>query len=366
MTIRLAALPRTLIAALGVAALALGAAARAGTGGLRPPDAPPTLAATGLYGDAAALQVAPANLPFSPQYPLWSDGADKRRWIYLPPGTSIDASDPERWRFPVGTKLWKEFAWKGRRVETRYLLRTRAGWSYATYVWDAAGKAAALAPATGLVSDQEVAPGRRHVIPGVADCKNCHQGGRSEVLGFGALQLSPDRDPLAPHAEPLPAGAVTLDALARRGLVRGLPRSMLEHPPRIEAATPRGRAALGYLHANCGGCHDSEGPLASVGLTLRHVLSARSPSSEPAALAIGHSSRVAAPGVAPADSFWIAPGAPARSTVATRMASRSPVNQMPPLGSLVVDEQAVALVTAWIRDDLAISPPSHAQEEPKK
>jgi hypothetical protein len=318
---------------------------------------PPTLAGTGLYADASTRRIDPRNLPFAPQYPLWSDGAEKRRWIFLPPGTAIDGTDPESWKFPVGTKLWKEFSWGGRPVETRLLQRTRQGWTYATYVWDAAGTRAELAPPSGLVSSQEVAPGRRHVIPGVADCRNCHQAGRSEVLGFGALQLSPDRDPLAPHAEPVPDGAVTLTTLAARGLVRGLPRAILDRPPRVEATTARGRAALGYLHANCGGCHDRVGTLASLGLALRHSLSAQTPAAEPAALALGHVSRAAAPGVAPADSFWIAPGAPERSTIVTRMASRWPVNQMPPLGTLVVDEQAVALVTAWIREDLTASPP---------
>jgi hypothetical protein len=39
------------------------------------PSAPPTLRETGLYVDAAALEVDPRHLTFSPQYPLWTDGA---------------------------------------------------------------------------------------------------------------------------------------------------------------------------------------------------------------------------------------------------------------------------------------------------
>ena len=45
-------------------------------------------------------EIDPRNLAFAPQYPLWTDGAAKRRWISLPPGTAIDASDPENWVFP--------------------------------------------------------------------------------------------------------------------------------------------------------------------------------------------------------------------------------------------------------------------------
>jgi len=33
------------------------------------------------------------------------------------------------------------------------------------------------------------------------DCRACHEGRTTPVLGFSALQLSPDRDPNAPHAQ---------------------------------------------------------------------------------------------------------------------------------------------------------------------
>jgi hypothetical protein len=83
------------------------------------PKPPQTLQETGLYSDFETLEVDPDHLAFSPQYPLWTDGAGKRRWISLPPGTTIDGSDPDAWRFPVGTRFWKEFSFNGQRVETR-------------------------------------------------------------------------------------------------------------------------------------------------------------------------------------------------------------------------------------------------------
>src|SRR5262245_46399422 len=64
--------------------------------------------------------------PFALQYSLWSDGATKTRWVYLPPGTSIDARNDDNWEFPVGTRFWKEFAFNGRKVETRMLWKTSA------------------------------------------------------------------------------------------------------------------------------------------------------------------------------------------------------------------------------------------------
>jgi hypothetical protein len=312
---------------------------------------PARLADTGLYSDFASRTIDPQNIPYAPQYPLWSDGANKRRWVYLPPGAVIDASDPEVWKFPVGTKFWKEFSWS-RRVETRYLERTREGWRYAAYAWSEDESDAVLASTDGVTTTQEVAPGRRHRIPSVADCINCHRGGRAEILGFSALQLSPDRDPLAPHREPLEPGMPTLPTLVARRLVRGLPRDVLERPPRIAASTPAGRAAMGYLHANCSICHDSVGPVASLGLDLHHALGARTPADEPAAAAVGRPSKFQIPGVPRGKSLWIDPGAPATSAVLMRMASRDPIVQMPPLGTHVVDEEAAGLVREWIEQEL--------------
>jgi len=343
--------PRVQELSLAVLAALVAAAGAFADAATRERGVPRRLADTGLYSDFASRTIDPRNLPYSPQYPLWSDGAAKSRWIRLPPGTAIDARDPDAWAFPVGTKIWKEFAWS-RRVETRYLERTRRGWIYAAYVWAEDGSDAILAPEGGVVSSQDLGAGRRHRIPSVADCLACHRGGRSEVLGFSALQLSPDRDPLAPNAEPLRQGDVTLDILVRRGLVRGLPRYVLERPPRVAAATPLARAAIGYLHANCSLCHDSIGPMRSLGVSLRHSLRAKDPRDEPAAAALERPTRSQPREGAPGSMRWIAPGAPASSAIVTRMQSRNPAAQMPPLGTQLVDAQAVALLRRWIEEDL--------------
>ena len=193
---------------------------------------PPTLRETGLYSDPEALQVHPEHLSFSPQYPLWTDGASKRRWISLPAGMAIDASDPDAWIFPVGTRLWKEFSFGGRRVETRYIERQTDGrWLYAAYVWSPDGRDAQLAPPRGRSGAFPLAGGRSHAIPGVSDCKACHQGGRSEVLGFSTLQLSPDRDPNALHPDGEPAPGVDLRVLVEGGLWSASPNFFARRHP---------------------------------------------------------------------------------------------------------------------------------------
>jgi len=163
------------------------------------------------------------------------------------------------------------------------------------------------------------------------------------VLGFSALQLSPDRDPLAPHAEKV-AGAVDLRGLAARGLLRNLSPELLAHPPRIAASDPAERAALGYLHGNCGNCHNDEGPLAVLDLTLAQRVARPSPV---LSSIVGVQSQFVPPG-APRDAVRLAPGHLASSDIAARMSSRDPLQQMPPLGTSAVDTEALALVSRWI------------------
>src|ERR1041385_2506884 len=127
--------------------------------------APETLQDTGLYSDFATLQVDNKHLAFSPQYPLWTDGATKRRWISLPAGHPIDASDPDAWNFPVGTRLGKEVSFAGRRVETRYMERRPDGWLYAAYAWSADGREAQRVSARGRRGAYPLEGGRSHAIP---------------------------------------------------------------------------------------------------------------------------------------------------------------------------------------------------------
>lgn len=304
------------------------------------------LADTGLYREGSSTEIRDANLPFSPQYPLWSDGAAKRRWLYLPPGKFIDASRPDAWDFPAGTKLWKEFS-HGRRVETRLIERLEEGtWRFAAYVWNEAGTDAALVPAAGMPGlAVNGAPRGRYSVPAEPDCRTCHEGAAVPVLGVSGLQLSPDRDALAPHAEPRKAGDVDLNDLVARGLLRNLPREMLESPPRIAAATPVERAALGYLHGNCGHCHNDNGSPPPVDLVLAHRTDGKG--NVMRSLLGGSRYR---PAGATAVSAVIEAGRPEASLLVLRMRSRNARIQMPPLGTQQPDHEALALIERWIRN----------------
>lgn len=308
-------------------------------------DALPTrLSDTGLYMPGST-QVQPGTLPFTPRFPLWSDGASKRRWLYLPPGTAIDGSDTDAWDFPRGTRIWKEFS-HGRRVETRYIERLADGsWRYATYVWNAAGTEAQLAPPRGTKAlPVNGVAGGTYDIPSQDDCRACHEGAPVPVLGFSAVQLSADRVPGVPHAEPKRPDDIDLRGLLHKGLLRNLAMDSITAPPKLSTSSPVARAALGYLHANCGHCHNARGPLAEIGLDLSQAFADTE----------GEDRVLRTTVDAPTDSdvlglnTRILAGRPEESQLLARMISRNPYNQMPPLGTRVADSEAAVVIGLWI------------------
>jgi hypothetical protein len=321
------------------AALGRGSAAVAG-------QLPAKLSETGLFLPGTT-EVDPRNRLFVPQYPLWSDGAAKRRWTRLPEAAVIDASNPDAWQVPAGTRFWKEFSF-GRRVETRYSERLPDGsFRFATYVWRADGSDAELA--SSAEGARVALANGVHEVPRESDCRACHEGRSSRVLGFNALQLSSDRDPNAPHREAVPRDAIDLDELIASGVLKGLPKDALRTPPRIAGSSARERAALGYLYGNCSGCHNAEGPIASLGLNLDQTIA-----SDKMQRALLTTVRVPSAFAIPntEGTERIKPGHAEASALAYRMSTRFAASQMPPLGTRLVDDEALELVRNWISNDL--------------
>ena len=309
---------------------------------------PLRLTDTGLYASDRAGVIADGVRPFLPQYPLWSDGLTKHRWVALPHGGVIDARSELAWDFPVGTKFWKEFSLSGRKIETRLLWKTSPShWEAASYVWNEAGTDATLAPLDGVPAVAEIASGRWHSIPSRTDCSACHGTTRSGPLGFNALQLSTDRDPNAIHGQPLTSGMLTLRALVEDGLITPAPSHFITSPPRIRTDNAATRSVLGYLAANCAICHNGEPDGAPSGptLSLRDLLEDADAAAQKL---FDHPSAWQVPGVAEGHSVVIHPGSAESSALFVRLRSRAPSSQMPPLGTVVRDDQAVDAINRWI------------------
>lgn len=280
--------------------------------------APLWLSELGLYTGMERRELAPDLHEVTPAFPLWSDGAAKRRWMRLPPGSAIDSSAMDDWQFPPGSMLFKEFSTGGRRMETRLIARTGAGardyWMGA-FVWDEAESDARFAPEGALDVH-----GTSHDVPRATSCGTCHNGEPGRVLGISAVQT--------PH----------------------LDGDLLSHPapdPGFERFEPIARAALGYLHGNCAHCHNPQGSARpDTDMDLRLATGDMNPA-ETAAAGTTIERPLQRFG-APELSVRVAPGAPERSALLARMLERGTPAQMPPLASEHIDPGGIAAVREWI------------------
>jgi hypothetical protein len=280
---------------------------------------PERLSETGLYSDLASDAIAPGVRPYRPRFELWSDGAEKRRWLALPEGTQIDSADPDDWVFPDGVRVWKEFSRDGVRIETRLIAKVGSEWLAQAYVWRDDESDAMAAPAGHIE-----ARGTSHDVPAAGECAGCHGGRNSFVLGISAVQLGYD----APSGELDLADLNAASALA-------VPVSDSVALPGNEVT----QSALGYLHANCGHCHNSAAParpcldpgVPDFWLRIDGLASVESTSTYTSAV-----------------DGAITPGDPDGSSVIRRMSRRSIPGRMPPLGSRVVDHQSIETLRTWI------------------
>jgi len=303
-------------------------------------DVPDDLACTGLYSDFQNKVVDANALAYTPGLVLWSDGATKLRWIYMPPTTQIDDTNMDEWVFPIGTKIWKEFSIDGTRIETRMFTKSASGtWMWTTYQWTSDGTTDAVRNDDGA---QNVVG--TYEIPTHYDCEQCHAGRNEMVMGFEAIALSLSA-----------AQGTTLDWLAQNGKLTAVPAHTTATLP--EDATGKAATALGILHIDCGvSCHN-ENPSA-------HASSSGMWTRLPAADVLAGTAVVTSldtwtttanvtPTAAPYSGYAsqgykrILPGSSSMSLIVTVANERGP-DQMPPVGTHVVDTTSVAALEAWI------------------
>jgi hypothetical protein len=321
------------------------------------------LQCTGLYADFQSKTVSPDVKPYKPAYELWSDGAEKSRWVSLPAGTKIDISNFDEWNFPAGTRIWKEFKLNGKRIETRLFRKLAPDsdaavnnrWAHTTYRWsddesdavrkDEGEKIPGIGPDGGI-----------YEIPSSGMCSECHNGRQDKILGFEGVNLG------------LPgATGETLAALAAEGsLSAAPPKTALAIPTRGDAGTVAlDSDAMGWLHANCGHCHNNN--TNALAMDRAHFLIKGSQLAPPDGGAGAtmqqldvwtsgycHPAGRTEPDAGGAPFFYIRGGLPERSEMAVLSGYRVPppddpdVSQMPPLDTRAVDVKDHDQLVQWI------------------
>lgn len=278
--------------------------------GLRPGDPLPEKLSDLPYLTATDVQ------SFTPEWPLWSDGLDKERYIYLPRYTRIRAGDagPSAWRdwqWPDGALLLKTFSLDGEPVETRGLYKVDGEWDYAVWKWEG-GDATQLSMLESVTVE-----GASHTIPDRIGCRLCHEVGGG-VLGFQPAQIadfSDYRSLFKDVPDPEPVGA---------------------DDPDMDSAT---REVLGSFVGNCVHCHDGLGGDGhsfdlSPSMALENTVNVSTSSTT-------------------ASGIRIVPGSPEESMLFLAVSGEhddQEIRSMPPLGVDVRDAAQVELLRSWITD----------------
>jgi hypothetical protein len=306
------------------------------------PSPPKHLSCTGLYRDTAHRVIAAGVTAFTPQYPLWSDNLFKMRYVYLPDGAQIDASDPNYWKFPIGTRVWKEFCYpndSSHPVETRlYYKYEDNDWRQTTYEWNAS-----LSEATRVDSAKDVMVGDQvHRLPAPNDCEDCHRGRKDRLLGLDQVSLG----------QPGSTGVTLAKWVSEHRLINFSGPTTYQIGPDADYDSSAEAHALGWMHTNCGvSCHnerdDSKAHMVHMLLRLDpRQLDGRDTSEfDTIKTTVGQA----------AQSFkWpgqtrIVPGSPDESLLVKLISQRGdPQQQMPPVASNVVDTADVDWVRTWI------------------
>jgi uncharacterized repeat protein (TIGR03806 family) len=287
---------------------------------------------TDLAGEAPAARVIGYDL----ETPLFSDYADKHRYLYVPAGQKARYDNEAAFDLPVGSALIKTFGYpkagKFKPLETRLLLRRASGWVALPYVWNAEGTDALLKRAGTRIpvefADSAGKPQRiSYAVPNQNQCKDCHAlSGAITPIGVKARFLN---------------YAGQLEKLVAAGMLDRLPADAPRLARWNDPAAKLDDRARAYLEINCAHCHNPAGAASNSGLFLERGRR------DPVALGIGKRPVAAGRGSGGRD-FAIQPGNPDASILIYRMESTDPGIAMPELGRATVHKEGVALLRAWI------------------
>jgi uncharacterized repeat protein (TIGR03806 family) len=296
---------------------------------------PELLSDSGCVDPADITQPYAGLVPYDINAPFWSDGADKGRFIGIPDGTAISINARDDWEFPPGTVLVKNFRRSGRLIETRHLMRHPDGvWAGYTYEWNAA-QTEATRVRNGKTENID---GDDWIFPDEAECLRCHTAVAGFALGPETSQMN--RDFTYPQTGRTHNQLETFDVISMfASPLQGDPATLPAMPDPTDETADLGDRARAYLHTNCANCHQPGGPT-PVNIDLRYTTLLPNTNAcgiEPTSGDLG----INMPQI-------IFAGDAARSVLVARMDDRLNVTAMPPLASILVDTDGVALITAWI------------------
>jgi uncharacterized repeat protein (TIGR03806 family) len=304
-----------------------------------------------FIGKLSDLQPAEGVHQYELNTPLFSNYAEKLRFVKIPEGTHAEYNDTSAFNFPLGTVLIKNFFYandfrkpeKGRKIlETRLLVHEQEGWQAYPYIWNDEQTEAFYDPAGETKNVTYInQSGRKistpYVIPNKNQCKGCHiRNSKMVPIGPSARQLNRD----------ISLAGKTGNQLAYWKSLKLLGSSPPANSPSLVNWENPGAAlndrARAYLDANCGHCHSRGGPASTSGLFLDIH--------ETDLGRLGVNKAPVAAGRGTGDlKYDIIPGDPDHSILVYRMKTNDPGIAMPEIGREQIHKEGVALIEEWIR-----------------
>lgn len=283
--------------------------------------------------------------------PLWSDGADKDRFLFLPPQTSVEFKANAPWNFPNRAVLIKTFSLPQangdkKRMETRFLVKKPEGFKGYTYRWNEAGtdgdllSGALAVPAT--IADGNINAAFDYYFPSSGDCERCHNKSTAGALGFDLLHLNHQT-----NVEGAPQNQIL--ALASHGVFAGSESAignasdlakLPSLPDPFDNTQPLDARAKSYLETQCANCHNPANPARQGDLDLRYTTAFKNMricNTAPTQGDLGISG-----------AKLVKPGDPAHSLLWVRFSPQDKEKRMPPLATNRVDQRGSELIRSWI------------------
>ena len=287
-------------------------------------------------------------LPYDLINPLFSDYAQKARFVWMPAGSTSRAMENGEIDFPIGTVLIKNFFYREvgekKLVETRLLIKKPKGWNPLTYVWNDT-QTEAIHTIVGdfkeitSQDDQGESFTIDYAIPNKNQCKNCHERNR-EILPIGPKVQNLNRD--FAYEDGLQN---QLEKWTMFNYLSGYDSIQVHEamPPWGDPQTPLSDRARSYLEINCGTCHHKNGSANVSGLHLT--------ADEKNSFNLGVCKAPVSAGKGSGGyQYDIQPGNPNKSIVVFRMESQEPGAMMPEIGRKLVHKEGVRLIRNWIEN----------------
>lgn len=223
-------------------------------------------------GNITDVQAAYGVLKYEPITPLFTDYAEKDRYLWIPPGQKASyIADNKSLDFPTGSALIKVFYYNNvvndavlpnnstRIMETRVMVKMDSGWEFAEYIWNDDQTEAFLDKTGdgGFKETEWIRNGETRFVnyrfPAMSQCTICHNTGSFTPLGI---------KPESINSEIVYEDGIQnqLQKMIDFGyLENSLPSTITTVADWTDMSAPLEERMRAYIDINCGNCHQDGG-----------------------------------------------------------------------------------------------------------